>query len=182
MAGRMKMTDLLKKVKPYVGSEMIPLSFVYGGREYRGLREELFHPTVRRSPVDSNLVRKTIEGTLADGLRVRVEYTEYRDFPAVEWYAEFENTSACNSQTLTQVRLVDEAYEGGKPVLLHSNGDTVTYDAYQMFRTPVTEAGIPLKTAYGSPCNEAFPFMRLMNEGGGYNFAVGWPGGWTGFP
>lgn len=176
----MKMTDLLKKVKPYVGPEMIPLSFVYDGREYRGMREELFHPTVRRSPVDSNLVRKTIEGTLADGLRVRVEYTEYRDFPAVEWYAEFENTSDHDSETITQVRMIDEAYEGENPVLLHSNGDTVTYQAYEMYRTPVKAEGLSLKTAYGSPCNEAFPFMRLMTGDGGYNFAVGWPGGWQG--
>ena len=70
------------------------LSFVYGETAYRGLPEELFHPTIRRCPADANLVCKQITGRLPDGLEVRVEYTEYQDFPAVEWYAEFTNTAA----------------------------------------------------------------------------------------
>lgn len=172
--------EAIKRVKPYSEGSVIPLSFVYGGVFYRGLADEIFHPSVIRTQTDSRLVRKVIEGRLDDGLSVTVECTQYRDFPAVEWYAEFKNTAQTPSKTLTRVRLIDETYGGENAVLLHSNGDTVTYEGYQMFRTPVTEAGISLQTAYGSPCNEAFPFMRLMTGRGGYNFAVGWPGGWIG--
>ena len=168
------------RVRPYAAPARIPLSFVYGETAYRGLPEELFHPTIRRCPADANLVCKQITGRLPDGLEVRVEYTEYQDFPAVEWYAEFTNTAAQNSPRLRQVRLIDEAFRGENPVLLHSNGDTVTYEGYQMLRTAVDEEGLHLQTDSGSPCNGAFPFMRLMTEGGGYNFAVGWPGGWSG--
>lgn len=173
-------TELFRLVKPFSCPEAIPLSFVYGGVSYRGLDSSLFHPRVKRVQTSSALVQKTIEGCLPDGLRVRVEYTEYRDFPAVEWYAEFENTAPAPSERLTQLRLIDETYAGAHPVLLHSNGDTVTYEGYRLFRTPVTADALTLRTAYGCPSSGSFPFLRLMTEGGGYNFAVGWPGGWMG--
>ena len=174
-------TDFSKafsRLKPYTGPESIPLSFVYDGKEYRGLDSGLFRPEVRRETVDANIVRKIVTGRLACGLEVRVEETEYRDFPAVEWYAEFTNRAAAKSGTLTRVRVADEVFSGEAPVMLHSNGDTVRYDGYQLFRTPVTEEGLSMQTEYGSPSCGAFPFMRLMTRGGGYNFAVGWPGDW----
>lgn len=123
--------------------------------------------------VDSNIVCKVVTGRLEDGLEVKVEYTEYRDFPAVEWYLEFINHSEQNSKTLKQVKMIDEVYLGEDPVLVHSNGDTVTYKAYEMYRTPINEEGINLVTAFGSPCNEVFPFMRLMFKDCGINFAIG---------
>ena len=166
------------RVKPYPAG--LPISFVYGGRKYRGLEEALFHPSIRRDEIDSRMTRTAITGRLADGLEVRVECTVYRDYPAVEWYAEFTHRGAENSAILEQVRLVDEVYEGASPVLLHSNGDTVDYDGYQLLRTPVGADGIALRPLLGNPSDGAFPFMRLMTEGGGYNFAVGWPGGWLG--
>ena len=166
------------RLMPYAGPEAIPLSFVYGGTLYRGLDSALFRPSVRRETIDANIVRKTVTGRLDCGLEVRVEYTEYRDFPAVEWYAEFINRGEVNSDVLTQVRIADRVYPGDDPVLLHSNGDTVRYDGYQMFRTPIQADGVSLQTEYGSPSCGAFPFMRLMTAGGGYNIAVGWPGGW----
>lgn len=180
MAEKMCYLECMKRVISYTNPAEIPLSFVYRGEAYRGLSEELFHPTVRRDVVDANVIRKTIVGRLADGLEVRVEYTEYRDFPAVEWYAEFANRAETDSGTLTQVRLVDGVYPGADPVLLHSNGDIVTYDGYQLLRDPVDGPGIELCTLAGNPSSGAFPFMRLMTADGGVNFAVGWPGGWRG--
>ena len=99
-------TELFRLVKPFSCPEAIPLSFVYGGVSYRGLDSSLFHPRVKRVQTSSALVQKTIEGCLPDGLRVRVEYTEYRDFPAVEWYAEFENTAPAPSCLLYTSRCV----------------------------------------------------------------------------
>lgn len=180
MAADKQFLKAWKRVKPYQSAEQIPLSFCYGDRAYHGLDEELFHSTVTRRKIDSNIVSRVIVGRLKDGLEVRVECTEYQDFPAVEWYAEFKNCSDKNSGVLTNVKMIDEVYEGTKPVLLHSNGDTVTYEGYEMYRTPVTEEGIHLLTSRGNPCHDVFPFMRLMFEDGGINFAVGWPGGWAG--
>ncbi len=174
-------TDFVKalsRLGPFTAPEKIPLSFVYGGKEYRGLDSGLVHPRVRRETVEANIVRKVVTGRLECGLEVRVEYTEYRDFPAVEWYAEFVNRAGTRSETLTRVRVADEVLPGESPVMLHSNGDTVRYDGYRMFRTPVTGEGLAMRTEYGSPSCGAFPFMRLMTEGGGYNIAVGWPGDW----
>lgn len=180
MSAEKSFTAVLTKVKPFREPAAIPISFCYGEKMYRGLCPEYFQITEERRLVDSNIIRKVITGKMEDGLEVRVEYTEYRDFPAVEWYAEFVNGSARNSKTLKQVKLIDEVYQGEDPVLLHSNGDTVTYKAYEMYRTPVDETGIHMVNAGGSPCNEVFPFMRLMFADGGVNLAVGWPGGWAG--
>ena len=68
------------RVKPYPAG--LPVSFVYGGRKYRGLEEALFHPSIRRDEIDSRMTRTAITGRLADGLEVRVECTVYRDYPA----------------------------------------------------------------------------------------------------
>lgn len=166
------------RVKPY--PTQIPLSFVYDGRVYRGLDADAFHPTTRRSLINSGLVKYTITGRLTDGLEVCVECTQYLDFPAVEWYAEFTNCSGSNSKVLEQVRLVDEEYVGETPVLLHSDGDPTTYEGYNLLRTPLSEETLEMRTIDGRASDGAFPFMRLMMNGCGYNFAVGWPGGWMG--
>ena len=164
------------RVKPYPNA--VPLSFVYGGETFRGL--EALPKRVRRNHVDSRMTKYEIVANLRGELEIYVECTVFHDYPAVEWYAEFTDISGENSKTLEQVRLVDEIYEGVSPVLLHSNGDIVTYEGYQLLRTPVNEEGVALRTLLGNPSDGAFPFMRLMTEGGGYNFAVGWPGGWLG--
>lgn len=172
--------DSLAKIKPFQNPSAIPLTFCYDDKLYRGLHESVFHPTVERCLVDSNIIRRVIVGHLSDGLEIKVEYTEYRDFPAVEWYAEFINRSDSNSKTLKQVKMIDEVYDVGDAVLLHSNGDTMTYEGYEMYRTPIKEEGIKFVTDSGNPCSGAFPFMRLMYEDWGINFAIGWPGNWTG--
>lgn len=164
------------RVKPYPNA--IPLSFVYGGEMFRGL--DALPKRVRRQHIDSRMTKYEIAANLRGELEISVECTVFHDYPAVEWYAEFTNIGAENSKTLEQVRLVDEIYEGASPVLLHSNGDIVTYDGYHLLRTPVNEEGIALRTLLGNPSDNVFPFMRLMTENGGYNFAVGWPGGWMG--
>ena len=56
------------RVKPYPAG--LPISFVYGGRKYRGLEEALFHPSTRRDEIDSRMTRTAITGRLADGLEV----------------------------------------------------------------------------------------------------------------
>ena len=48
------------RVKPYPAG--LPISFVYGGRKYRGLEEALFHPSIRRDEIDSRMTRTAITG------------------------------------------------------------------------------------------------------------------------
>ena len=173
-----KFRAALEKVKPLRCPCAIPLSFTYDGKAYHGLPKDTFHTVIERRLVDSNMTAATATGRLGD-LEIRVEYTEYRDFPAVEWVAAFTNRGENNSAALTDL-MIDEVYAGEHPVLMHSNGDDVSYEAYQIFRDPLTEEGIEMVTKNGTPCCGVFPFMRLLFDGHGVNLAVGWPGGWKG--
>ncbi len=157
----------------------IPLSFEYDGVVYRGLPEDTCGTEITRRLIDSNMVEAVAIGHVAS-LEIRVTCTEYRDFPALEWYAEITNRGSENSAQLKAVSMVDACFAGEDPVLLHSNGDDCSYDGYQMFRDSVDETGITMKTKDGTPCAGTFPFMRLMFRGHGVNFAVGWPGAWKG--
>ena len=77
---------LIPKLLPFISPESVPISFRYGDRLIRGIPADFF-PVVKRELIDSNITRITITGRNDNGLEIRAEYTEYRDFPVTEWVA-----------------------------------------------------------------------------------------------
>src|ERR1700687_1362257 len=70
----------------------LPISFVLNGQIIRGL-PNAWQPIVNRRRIDANITETVFEGTdNKSGLQVRVECTEYRDYPVVEWVAWLTNT------------------------------------------------------------------------------------------
>ena len=87
----------------YKGICDIPLSFCYGGKNYRGFSEDMSpKETFRR--IDSNFTLTCVSARL-DSLEIRVEYKEYKDFPMTEWVAYFENVSNESSKILSDIRI-----------------------------------------------------------------------------
>ena len=71
--------SLLPNVLKYTAPQQIPLQFKLGDRLIKGIPNE-FKPTVTYRILSCNMVQYIIEGENQDGLSIRAEYLEYRDF------------------------------------------------------------------------------------------------------
>lgn len=161
----------------YKGIYDIPLSFCYGGKNYRGFSEDMSpKDTFRR--IDSNFTLTCVSARL-DSLEIRVEYKEYKDFPMTEWVAYFENVSNESSKILSDIRIASGVLCGNDLSLTYSNGDDLSVQGYSFFEHDLSEKFELCPNASGTPCAGAAPYMRLHGREGGYNIAVGWSGRWT---
>lgn len=167
---------LLPKLLPFTAPESIPLSFVLGDREIRGI-PRAFRPRVVRRAVDANMEAIVVEGSNDDGLTLRAEYIEYRDFPVTEWVAFIENRGTRETPVLSRVRICDGELSGSDAALVHNNGETRSNDGFSSLKEPVAKE-IALSPSDGTSCMNAFPYMRLLFREYGVNIAVGWPAKW----
>ncbi len=167
---------LISKLMPYVSSEKIPFTFNYGEKIIEGIPSE-FAPKVNREIIDNNITRVTVEGKNKEGLTLKVEYTEYRDFPVTEWIAYIGNEGVDNTPILSNIKIAEGVLEGSKPVLMHGNGDTCNTEGYEYYYDNVDKE-ILLYPEGGNPCKEALPYMRLIFEEYSVNMAIGWSAQW----
>ena len=116
--------ELISRLIPYTIPDEIPLTFHYGNKVIKGIPAE-FNPKVYWRFLDSNVVQTVIVGEDTEGLELRAEYIEYRDFPVTEWVAYITNNSQKNTPVLSRIIIMDSELCGTNPVLIYSNGDTV---------------------------------------------------------
>lgn len=177
MRSNRKDIALLPGIHPYTTPEAIPVTYTLGEETYHGF-PSAFSPQVIRRRVDANVSEAVITATTPQGLTLRAECTEFSDFPVVEWVMYITNNGSENSPIISNWSL-DLTIPCTAPVLYHGNGDTCTPDGYEWWREPVTEEGILKRPCGdGTPCNGAFPYMRLLGQQQGVNIAVGWSGTW----
>lgn len=158
----------------------LPISFVLDDKAVRGIPEE-WQPVSSRRSIDANICETIFEGNDAGtGLSIRVECTEYRDYPVVEWVAWFINKGHETTPVIRDILAMDGTFKGPLPVLYHCNGDLSSEEGYCPDETPL-RAGDTLGFAPdgGRPCDHAFPYYRVMFEDGGIAMAIGWPGQWA---
>lgn len=168
---------LVAALHPYTSPAEAPLVYTIGGSTYRGI-PATFSPRVQRHRVDANIRETIITATTPEGLTLQAACTEYTDYPVVEWVMLIENTATVNSPIVQDIR-IDLGIPCADPHLYHGNGDTVRPDGYEWQTEPVTDAGITLRPdGDGTPCNGAFPYLRLAGRDSGVNIAVGWSGTW----
>lgn len=157
----------------------LPISFRIDERSVAGIPED-WKPVSHRRRIDANILETIFEGHDAgSGLHIRVECTEYRDFPVVEWVAWLTNRGSEATPLIRDILAMDGIFHGSSPVLYHCNGDFYSEEGYTPRETPLppgeTLAFIPNG---GRPCDGAFPYYRVMFEGCGLSMAIGWPGQW----
>ena len=167
--------SLMDRILRYRENGALPFSYRIGGVLRHGA-EALRHTEVRVSYPSADVRLIVLEGTDDTGLRVRAEYTEYRDYPVTEWMIAFTNCGDAPGARLSEVEITG-VIPGGAPCLYHGNGDTCGEDGYSWV-TERIEAPITLEPKGGTSCCGAFPYMRLLCEDASVNIAVGWPGHW----
>ena len=160
----------------YTSPADLPTSFVYGGRLIKGVPDE-FAPACETHMPDSTMVQRIIRGRNADGLEIRVEHTEYRDFPAIEIAMYITNTGAADTAVISDMKAVHGIVKMPCDTFIHGNGDTLKDDGYEWF-TDKLAAPMTISPDDGTSCKGAFPYMRLQSPGCGVNIAVGWPTAW----
>ncbi len=168
---------LVPQLHPYTTPAAAPVVYTIGDKTYCGIPED-FNPKVTRRRVDACIRETIITATSPEGLSLTVECTEFSDYPVVEWVMYIENATDQDSPIISDWH-IDLPVACNAPRLYHGNGDTCTPDGYEWWIDPVTEAGIVRQPCGdGTPCNGAFPYMRLIGEESGVNIAVGWSGTW----
>ena len=158
----------------------LPISFVLDGKPLSGIPDH-WHPVSNMRWIDANIRETVFEGTdPTTGLHIRVECTQYRDFPVIEWVAWFTNHGQAPTPIIRDILAMDGVVQGASPVLHHRNGDFNSAEGYTPQETPL-QAGNALSFAPtgGRPCDGAFPYHRIAFADGGLTLATGWPAQWS---
>ncbi len=161
----------------YARADSLPLVFTLGGKTYRGIPAD-YQPVSRKRLIDSTMTETTIIGQ-KDGLEIRAEVKEYRDFPAVEYTVYFTNKGTEPTEIFSNISAIDADFCGEDPVLESSNGDTCTPNGYFIDSRPIATEPIVLGPVDdGTSCNGAHPYMRVRFEDYTLTAAIGWTGTW----
>ena len=164
--------DILKFTSP----ESVPLRFEYGDRTVCGIPAD-FSPTVSHRIITENTVRSVIEVRDANGLSIRAESLEYRDFPVTEWVFFLTNDGKADTPILKSIRIEGDIV-CPDAVLEYGNGDTRREDGYSFFKERV-EREILLTPTTGTSCEGAFPYMTLHGKDREIRAAIGFPTKWA---
>ena len=156
----------------------LPVSYVYGGQKYDGLPK---NSRVSKRFVDANMVETEMTGNIGD-MQIKAEFLTYRDFPVVEWTVYFSCIPGKQKTGILENVLSADVFFGAEsaPVLVSNNGDFCSKDGYTVSRTELRD-GVNFSQAPvgGRPCDQAFPYQRLLFDGFGFNISIGWPGQWS---
>ena len=108
-------------------------------------------------------------------LEVRIQRRTYENFEAANFVAFLTNRGETDTAPVEDIRF--ETVFPGNARLYHGNGDTKLEDGYEWWVDDLPQTLSPCGD--GTSCNGAFPYMRLLQEGGGVNLAFGWTGTWV---
>lgn len=164
----------------FADAASLPISFTLDGKRIKGI-PSAWQPTVNRRRIDANLIETVFEGKdPLSGLQVRVESTEYLDYPVIEWVVWLTNQSDQPTPILQDLLALDGTFQGSSPALTHNNGDFYSEEGYTTQDT-LLESGVALRFAPngGRSCDGAFPYHRLTFAEGGLSIATGWPAQWA---
>jgi alpha-galactosidase len=158
----------------------IPISFNYNGERFEGIPQE-WTPVSYRRIIDANIVETVYEGfDQTTSLQLRVECTEYKDYPVIEWVAWFTNIGDEATPILSEILAMDAPLSGKNPILNHYKGDFDSVEGYEPFQVKLKEGETKsLAPNGGRSCKVEFPYYRILCEDCGYTIAVGWPGQWA---
>ena len=155
----------------------VPFTFTLDGTRYCGFPASL-SPRTECVRIDASITCHRFTA-YAGGLRLTAERYDYRDFAVCEWIMYAENVSDTPSATLSNWRFCTEI-AAGKADLYHGNGDTCGTNGYEWQTDALGAQPLHIEPCGdGTPCNGAFPYMRLLFGDWGINLAIGWSGHWS---
>ncbi len=177
-------SDMLRSqawAKPFFsGAADLPISFVLDDQAIHGIPPR-WSPAVHRHRIDSHRSETVFEGTDPQtGLQVRLECTEYHDYPVMEWVAWFSNEGHQATPILRDILALDGTFQGSRPLLYSNNGDFYSENGYTPSQKALSK-GVSVSFAPngGRPSDGAFPYYRMIFDKWGLSLAIGWPAQWA---
>lgn len=158
----------------------LPISFVLDGKAIHGIPKE-WHPVVNKRHIDNKRSETVFEGTNPKtGLHIRVECTEYHDYPVMEWVAWFTNKGQESTPIIRDILALDGTFQGSAPSLYSNNGDFYSEKGYTPQVKPLGAGdSVGFAPNGGRPSDGAFPYYRIMFDKWGLSLAIGWPAQWA---
>ncbi len=150
----------------------LPFSFVYNGKEYRGLGS--ITPIGKTAKTENEKESTSFVFSLG-ALEITLLLTHYPSHGATEWTVWFKNTSSENSGVLENIR-TELIFEGKYPVLKGILGDHV--NLYQPYCKDLTGQTVEFSSDSGRATHINFPYFNLEYGDGGAMLAIGWAGTW----
>lgn len=161
-----------------------PFSFVYGGKPSADLLPQWQHTTKKSEKVDRTLYESAYTDP-ETGLKVTAYATAFKEYPAVEWLLNFENTGTANTPIIENIKTTDvvlNVKDTKSSLVLHQlQGDDCNEKTWQPFDTNITTLpSYTIAPSGGRPSQAtAFPFWNLQYESRGLITAIGWSGQWS---
>jgi alpha-galactosidase len=117
-------------------------------------------------------------------LEVRLEVTEYSDYPAVEWVLRFTNKGNEDTPILQNVLPLSTSFANAKPGdpfrIRYALGSHERTDDFRMTETQTVSPAeiLTLGPVGGRSSDGILPFFNLLKSTGGVCIGVGWTGQW----
>lgn len=176
-----------KMTSPQTDALLIPIappfSFVCGGEPSSEVLNRGAHEIVQEQEKD----RTQIVAYYSDpktGLRVTAEVSVFKEYPAVDWVLNFENTGSTDTPIIENVNACDLRLATGdaaKPAVLHRlQGDACGPQSFMPYDTELKPGErIDMAPSGGRSSNTtAFPFFNFQYGDEGLIAAIGWSGQW----
>lgn len=155
--------------------EEIPVSFVYGGTFYDGLKGFTKVDTVDVTEGEKrSLTTKFLHSD--QKLLVTVDAAFYKDYDAYEWTVWFENVGTTDSRVLSDLWGADFELEGANPVVKGNLGDYAGH--FAPFTRDLAKGDQVFDANTGRSAEQFLPYFNLETDDGGVAMAIGWPGTW----
>ena len=164
----------------YVGKfvkspEDIPVSYIYDGKEYRGLPAN----AVASEKEEGYIKYTTFTASVEDDIEIVANCREYLKYPVVEWELYFTNKGSADSKIFEKILPIDTTFNGDKPQVVANTGDFASSSGYFDSVSDIAKGDEFYYTpSNGRSCNEQFPYQKLMFDDFGMNIAIGWSGKW----
>ena len=166
-----------------LGGNPLPFSFTYNSNNYAGSLPENWKNTSISSGADSTSVQNVLTWQDPEtGLEIRLAYTCYQDYDAVEWVMHFTNNSDQVTPILENMLVADFVWDIEKTAgceLYYAEGSRAEITDFQpQQQTLVKGDSASFKPFGGRPSDGFLPFFNLMSQSEGLIVAIGWTGQW----
>ena len=156
---------------------VLPVSFTYGGKDFKGFGSA-FQEISRNTVQDGSKVTTNVCLEYRKELQIDVILAIYPDYCAYEWTVYFKNITNKNSALLENVNCADMTFTGENPVLkgIYGDGGIGESGPYAPYAKDLkTVKTVQMSPPTGRATYQYFPYFNLEHGDGGTFIAIGWP-------
>ena len=171
-------------------AEIVPFSFVYGGRASAQLLRE-WPVTTRSTPAGSGVIRhERVWRDPASGLECRLELREFTAYPVAEWVVYFRNTGEVDTPILENIQALDVTWmalpmagaeDCDEVAAFRSLGSIYKINDFEYSEAAVRNGNeLSMACGGGRSSDQWLPFWNLrLGATQGVITAIGWTGQWA---